>query len=195
MRVWMRSAALAGGALLLAGMHVGAQIREIGGSPGRTRGAARMTPRRGQPEVLMNTREGEFVGGERVIAQIMLKRVDPKGAVDRLTPPTGIDGIIAYPGSRMLEVRGTKEAVAAYRASLEKLDRAGTAAAASDAWPEIVVRSAGKLALTADQVSQDGATTRATGHVVICLGNGVELKARSVRVLTEDGQRRIVIEK
>jgi hypothetical protein len=119
--------------------------------------------------------------------------------VAKLTPPKGIDGIIAYPGSRMLMVRGKKDAVAGYRAALEKLDReAGateTPGVEVGGRPEVVVAAKGKLALKADQVSQEGGETRATGHVVIGLANGIELRAGQVRITTEGGRRRIVIEK
>jgi hypothetical protein len=199
MRVWYRGGILAGAALMLASGHIGAQIRQGVGGPSSPRPAAGLTERMGHPEVLLNTRDPEFEGGERVIAQWMFRRLDPKAAVGRLTPPKGIDGIIAYPGSRMLMVRGKKDVVASYRAALEKLDREAGAPETPEKEagerPEVVVAAKGKLALKADQVSQEGGLTRATGHVVIGLADGIELRAAQVRITTEGGRRRIVIEK
>jgi hypothetical protein len=200
MRVWYRGGALAGAALLLATGHIGAQIRQgVGGAPS-PRAAPGLVERTGHPEVLLNTRDPEFEGGERGIAQLRFRQLDPKAAVGKIPPPKGIDGIIAYPGSRMMMVRGTKQAVAGYRAALEKLDREGGAAAGWKGMeaaerPEVVVPAHGKLALKADQVSQEGGLTRATGHVVIGLANGIELRAAQVRITTAGGSRRIVIEK
>src|SRR5262245_31287068 len=127
MRVWYRGGPVAGAALLLASRQIGAQIRQGVGGPSSPRTSAGLTERAGHPEVLLNTRDPEFEGGERVIVQWTFKRLEPKAAVARITPPKGIDGIIAYPGSRMLMVRGKKDAVASYRAALEKLDRAAGA--------------------------------------------------------------------
>ena len=52
-----------------------------------------------------------------------------------------------------------------------------------------------KLVLKAERVTQEGAVSRATGHVVLGLRNGIELRAQQVSVTTEGGQRRIIIEK
>ena len=59
----------------------------------------------------------------------------------------------------------------------------------------ILVPAQGKLSLKADRLVNQGESTQATGHVVLRLANGIELRARQVRVTTEDGKRRIVIEK
>lgn len=197
MKVWFRAAGLAGGALLVVGLQVGAQIREIvpGGEVATPRPG--LVARPGHPVVLLHTREGEFVGGERTVTQIMFKRLDPKAAVSKISPPEGIDGIIAYPRSRLLEVRGTKAAVAGYRASLEKLDRESreSETAAPAAHPVITVAAAAKLALKADRVESEGETVRATGHVVIGLANGIELRAQAVRITTAGGKKRIEVEK
>jgi hypothetical protein len=198
MKVMVRGAALAGAALLVVAIHTGAQIREGGAGPVTRREGTETVTRRGHPEVLLNTRAPEFEGGERAVAQFMLKRLDPKAAVGKVPPPKGIDGIIAYPGSKMLMVRGLKEAVAGYRAALEKADMgAGEASGGEKAEmrPEIWLPAKGKLDLRADQTTHDGAVTRATGRVVIGLPNGIELRAQQVRVTTEGGKRRIVIEK
>jgi len=206
MKVWCRGAALAGAALLWAGAHVGAQIRETVGLPPAPRQRSGVVERPNHPVVLLNTREGEFSGGERIVTQFMLKRIDPARAVEKVSPPQGIDGLIAYPGSRMLMVRGTREAVAGYRASLEKVDReAGNERGergqslnegeAPAGLPVILVPAHGKLSLKADRLENQGESTRATGHVVLRLANGIELRARQVRVTTADGKRRIVIEK
>jgi hypothetical protein len=200
MKVWYRGGALAGGALLLASSHIGAQIREGVAGARMPRAESGVVERRGHPEVLLNTRAPEFEGGERVVVQIMLKQLDPKAAVGKVPPPAGVDGLIAYPGSRLLMVRGTKEAVAGYRASLEKLDREAEGGkpvdgAALGMSPEIRVPVTEKLALKAERVTQEGAMSRATGHVVLGLGNGIELRAQQVRITTVGGQRRIIIEK
>ncbi len=123
MRVWYRGAVLAGAALFWVGVHARAQIRETVGLPPAHPTQGGLTERPNHPVVLLHSREGEFTGGDRVIAQFMLKQMDPTKAVEAVTPPKGIDGIIAYPGSRMLMIRGMREAVAGYRASLEKVDR------------------------------------------------------------------------
>jgi hypothetical protein len=198
MKVLVRGAALAGAALLVVGIHAGAQIREGGAGPVSRPEEAKAAAGRPHPEVLLNTRGPEFEGGERVVAQFMLKRLDPKAAVGKVPPPKGIDGIIAYPGSRMLMVRGLKEAVAGYQAALEKAD-AGTVetggAEQAATLPEIWLPAKGKLDLRSDRTVQDGSVTRATGSVLIRLPDGVEVRAQQVRVTTEDGKRRIVIEK
>jgi hypothetical protein len=198
MKVLVRGAVLASAALLVVGIHAGAQIREGGAGPVSRSEGATAAGGRSHPEVLLNTRGPEFEGGDRVVAQFMLKRLDPKAAVGKVPPPQGIDGIIAYPGSRMLMVRGLKAAVAGYKAALEKVD-AGTAAVGdlekAEARPEIWLPAKGKLDLRADQTTQDGSITCATGAVVIRLPNGVEVRAQQVRVTTEGGKRRIVIEK
>jgi hypothetical protein len=198
MKVVVRGGALAGAALLVVAVHTGAQIREGGAGPVSSPGSSEATARRAHPEVLLNTRGPEFEGGDRVVAQFMLKRLDPKAAVGKVPPPKGIDGIIAYPGSRMLMVRGLKEAVAGYRAALEKADGADSEVSAEKKTagrPEIWLPATGRLNLRADQTTQDGPVTRATGRVVISLPNGIEVRAQQVRVTTEDGKRRIVIEK
>jgi hypothetical protein len=207
MKVWYRGAALAGAALLWAGAHVGAQIREtVGLPPLRSKGPG-LAERPNHPVVLLNTREGEFSGGERIVTQFMLKRLDPERAVAKVSPPKGIDGIIAYPGSRLLMVRGTREAVAGYRASLEKADRETGAKESSEGRPRmggsetsgtrpvILVPANGKLNLKADQLVHEGDAMEATGHVVLGLANGIELHAQQVRVTPKDGQQQIVIEK
>jgi hypothetical protein len=207
MKVWYRGAALASVALLWAGAHVGAQIRETVGLPSTQPKGTGLAERPHHPVVLLNTREGEFSGGERIVAQFMLKQLDPEGAVARVSPPKGIDGIIAYPGSRMLMVRGTREAVAGYRASLEKLDRQAGAREPGEGRPSldedetsavrpfILVPSSGKFSLKADRVEQGGKGMEATGHVVLGLPDGIELRAQQVRVTTNGGRQRIVIEK
>ena len=75
MKVWCRGAALAGAALLWAGAHVGAQIRETVGLPPAPRQRSGVVERPNHPVVLLNTREGEFSGGERIVTQFMLKRI------------------------------------------------------------------------------------------------------------------------
>jgi hypothetical protein len=202
MKVWYRGAALAGAALLWVGAHVGAQIREtVGLAPKRVEGHA-VTERPGHPVVLLHSRAGEFEGGERIVTQFMLQRLDPASAVDRVSPPKGVDGIIAYPGSHVLEVRGTKEAVAGYRASLEKLDRApgeerrhdGAEVVPGDR-PSLTIPENSKLSLKADRLEHAGDVTRAIGHVVIGLGTGIELHAQRVRVTRSGALQEIVIEK
>jgi hypothetical protein len=193
---WFRGGALAGGAILLVGMGVGAQIREIGPGPGGTRQGPGVQQRAGHPEVLWNTRGPEFEGGDRVVLQFALRRIDPKAAVGRVPPPQGVDGIIVYPASRLLMVRGLRDAVASYRSALEKIDREGVPAAVeAAATPEIRAPVNGKLSLQADRLVHDGAVTRATGHVVIGLADGIELHAQQVRITREGGQQRIVIER
>ncbi len=61
--------------------------------------------------------------------------------------------------------------------------------------PVIVIPAGAKLRLEAERVAQDGNVTQATGHVVIGLANGIELRAREVRVTREGDRQRIVIEK
>jgi hypothetical protein len=200
MNVWFRSTALASGALLVAAIHTGAQIREGVSGPVPERQRSGLVQRRGHPQVLLHTRGPEFEGGERVIQYLLFKHLDPKEAVGKLSPPAGIDGLIAYSGSKLLVIRGTKEAVAGYRSSLERLDRAAPeppspAPVAVAGRPEIVVSAREKLNLNADKVSQDGSVTRATGQVVIRLGDGIELTAQQVRIVSEGGKQRIVIEK
>jgi hypothetical protein len=212
MNVWFRGAALAGGALLLMGMHVGAQIREGGSSLTNAPRGSGLIERADHPVVVWNNRDNVFVGGERIVTQFRV-RLDPE-AVSKDRPPAGVDGIIAYPGSGMLMVRGTKEAVASYRASLAKLDGAATApsdagappkplekgkaaadVAASAARPVITVAAQAKIGLNADRIEKRGRVMEAKGHVVIHLANGVELHAQQVRVTTKGGERQIFIEK
>jgi hypothetical protein len=202
MNIWYRSAALAGAILLWANIHVGAQIREAVGLPSKPGAASHPTERSNHPVVLLHTRAGEFEGGERIVSYLMLQRLDPASAVERASPPRGLDGLIAYPGSRMLAIRGTKEAVAGYRAALEKLDRApveaarpakGGGAAASRPW--LIIPEGAKLGLEADRVETEGDVTHATGHVVIRMGSGVELHAAQVRVTRRNAAQEIVIEK
>jgi hypothetical protein len=207
MRVWYRCVVLAGAALLWAGANVRAQIRETVSLPPAYTQKGGLTERPNHPVVLLHSREGEFTGGARMVAQLMFKQIDPTKAVEKVTPPKGIDGIIAYPESRMLMVHGTPEAVAGYRVSLEKLDReAATGKAgektqgpavsdAASSSPVILLPAGAKLRLEADRVEQDARTTRATGHVVIGLPDGIELRAKQVRVTREGGQQRIAIEK
>lgn len=195
MRVWIRSAALAGGALLLAGMHVGAQIRELAGSGSKVAPRSGPMERPNHPVVLLNGRVGESVAGERVIVEFRLQQMDPKEVVEKVTPPKGVDGIIAYPASRMLTLRGTKEAVSDYRTSLEKLDRANGVTASAGARPAITLAAAAKLSVKADKVEGTDRDLRATGDVVIGLPNGIELRAQQVRITTEGGRKRVVIEK
>jgi hypothetical protein len=195
MNVWFRGAALASGLLMLAGIHVGAHKREVGRDKQAPRGRPTLAARPNHPVVLLNGRIGESVEGERIVEQILLKQLDPKTAVDRVSPPMGVDGIIAYPAAGTLMVRGTKEAVASFRASLEKLDRESGEPAAPAAQPVITIGADTKLSLKADRVETEGSVVRATGHVVIGLPNGIELRADQVRVTTEGGKKRIVIEK
>jgi hypothetical protein len=202
MKVWYRGAALAGAALLWMGAYVGAQIREtVGPAPKQVEGHG-ATERPGHPVVLLHSRAGEFEGGERIVTQFILQRLDPASAVDRVSPPKGVDGIIAYPGSHVLEVRGTKEAVAGYRASLEKLDRAPAeerrragAGDVSVGRPSLTIPVNRKLSLKADRLERAGEVTRAIGHVVIGLGSGIELHAERVRVTRAGANQEIVIEK
>ena len=130
MNIWYRGAALAGAILLWASVHVGAQIRETVGLPPRPGSGARPTERSEPPGGAAPHPRGRVRGrrADRHLS-VMLQRLDPAGAVERASPPSGVDGIIAYPGSRMLAIRGTREAVAGYRAALEKLDRAPVEAA------------------------------------------------------------------
>jgi hypothetical protein len=44
-------------------------------------------------------------------------------------------------------------------------------------------------------MEHEGQALEATGHVVLGLPNDIELRAQQVRVTTENGQQRIVIEK
>src|SRR5580704_7567870 len=104
MKVWYRGAALAGAALLWVGAHVGAQIRETVGLAPHRAGQSGAVERPGHPVVLLHSRAGEFEGGERIVTYLVLQRLDPASVVDRVSPPKGVDGIIAYPGSRMLVV-------------------------------------------------------------------------------------------
>jgi hypothetical protein len=213
MNVWFRGASLAGGALLLMGMHVGAQIREGGSSLTHPPQGSGLIERPNHPVVLWNNRDNVFVGGERIVSQFAVQ-VDPE-TVSKFHPPAGIDGIIAYPGSRMLMVRGTKEAVASYRASLAKLEReaaesssdAGESskhadkakAPAGKAWsathPVLTIAAKAMSQLKADRIDKKGPVVHATGHVVIQLGHGAELHAQQVRVTTSGDEKRIVIEK
>jgi hypothetical protein len=202
MNIWSRSTALAGAILLWASVHVGAQIRQTVGLPPKTGAADRVIERSNHPVVLLHTRAGEFEGGERTVASLVLKRLDPVGAVDRVSPPTGVDGIIAYPGSRMLVIRGTKEAVAGYRAALEKQDGApveagglGKAGGGIERQPSLIIPEGVKLGLTADRVERAGDVTRASGHVVMQLGNGVELRAERIRATKGSAGQEIVIQK
>jgi hypothetical protein len=202
MKVWYRSAALAGVALLWTGAHVGAQIRQSVGLPAKPVEGRGVVERANHPVVLLHTRAGEFEGGERTVSYLMLQRLEPTRAVERVTPPDGVDGIIAYPGSRMLVIRGTKAAVAGYRASLEKLDRAPGEAArpskaenAPEGRPSVTLPSGGKLGLKADRVERAGDVTHASGHVVLHLGNGIELHAERIRVNKGADGQEIVIEK
>lgn len=201
MKVWYRSAALAAAALLWLGAHVGAQIREAVGLPAKPVEARGVAERPNHPVVLLHTRAGEFEGGARSVSYLMLQQLEPAAAVERVSPPSGVDGIIAYPGSRMLVIRGTKEAVAGYRASLEKLDRAPGAASRPskaesprESRPSLIVPEGGKLGLKADRVERAGDLTRASGHVVLSLGNGIELHAERVRVRKSEAGQEIVIE-
>lgn len=206
MKVWMRGAALASAALFWAGTHVGAQIRQsVSLAPARAGGSG-LTERPNHPVVLLNSHEGTFTGVRQVVTQLTLKQLDPAAAVEQVAPPKGIDGIIAYPGSRMLIVRGTEAAVAGYRSALESADRqAGTGVGnvrpnpslreAPNGLPVIVVPARGKLQLQADRLAQEGTSTEAIGHVLLKLPNGVELHARQVRIVAADGQRRIEIER
>jgi len=201
MKVWYRSAALAAAALLWVGAHVGAQIRETIGLPAKPVEGRGVVERSNHPVVLLHTRAGEFEGGARGISYLMLQRLEPADAVERVSPPSGVDGIIAYPGSRMLVLRGTKEAVAAYRASLEKLDRSpGTASRPSKAEvpggsrPSLIIPEGSKLGLKADRVERSADVTRATGHVILSLGNGIELRAERVRVRKSEAGQEIFIE-
>src|SRR5947209_3843472 len=178
MRVWYRSAALAGTALLWVGVHARAQIRETVGLPPAHPPKGGLKERPNHPVVLLHSREGEFTGGERTTTQFILKQIDPVKAVEKVTPPKGIDGIIAYLGSQMLMVRGTREAVAGYRAALEQVDRAaglgepgkpGKEGEATSDRPVILLPATAKLRLEADRLQQDGQVMQATGHVVIGL--------------------------
>ena len=49
---------------------------------------------------VLHTRAGEFEGGARSVSYLMLQRLEPAEVVERVSPPGGVDGIIAYPGSR-----------------------------------------------------------------------------------------------
>jgi hypothetical protein len=194
MNVWFRGAALAGGLLLLMGMHVGAHKEEAVGdrTPGTRRG---LVARPNHPVVLLNGQVGEGIEGEQIVAQVMLKQLDPRTAVEKISPPKGVGGIIAYPAARILMLRGTKEAVAGYRASLEKLDSETGAALAPATPPVITLAPNTKLSLKAERVVSEGGVTRATGNVVMGLPSGIEIRAHQVRVTTEGGKKRIVIEK
>jgi hypothetical protein len=202
MKVWYRSAALAGAGLLWVGAHVGAQIRDTVGLPPKRVEGRGVVERSNHPVVLLHSRAGEFEGGPRTVSYLMLQRLDPAGAVERVSPPSGVDGIIAYPGSRMLVIRGSKEAVAGYRASLEKLDRApgeagrpAKAGSVVEAHPSLILPEGGKLGLKADRVERAGDVTHATGHVILSLGNGIELHAARVQVRKSEAGQEIVIEK
>src|SRR5438067_2181012 len=201
MKVWYRGAVLAGASLLWVGAHVGAQIRETVGLPSKHGQGGGVVERANHPIVLRHTRAGEFEGGQRTVSYLILQRLDPAGAVERVSPPSGVDGIIAYPGSRMLVIRGTKEAVAGYRASLEKLDRAGGAASRpaklespQGGRPSLTIPEGGRLGLKADRVQRSGDVTRASGHVILSLGNGIELHAERVHVRKSETGQEIVIE-
>jgi hypothetical protein len=213
MNVWFRSAALAGGALLLMGIHVGAQIREGGSSVIHAPKGSGPIERPNHPVVLWNNRDNVFVGGERIVAQLRVQ-LDPE-TVSKVHPPAGVDGIIAYPGSRMLMVRGTREGVASYRASLAKLEgeaaeapsdtrepaktkekgKAVAVVEASATRPVITMTSNAKIGLHADRIDKKGGVVQASGHVIIELANGVELHAQQIRVTTKGGEKQIVIEK
>jgi hypothetical protein len=202
MNIWYRSAGLAGAILLWANIHVGAQIRETAGLPPKPGTTSRPRERGNHPVVLLHTRAGEFEGGERIVTYLMLQRLDPASAVERASPPSGVDGLIAYPGSRMLAIRGTKEAVAGYRATLEKLDhspaatdRQATAGGAGESRPSLIIPEGAKLGLEADRVETEGDVTRATGHVFIRLGSGVELHAAQVRLTKRNAGQEMVIER
>lgn len=206
MKVWLRGAALAGAALFWAGTHVGAQIRESVNLPSGHAQGPGLAERPNHPVVLLNSHAGLFSGEKQIVAQLMLKQLDPAEAVEKVTPPKGIDGIIAYPGARMLMVRGTEEAVAGYRASLEKVDRqvgkvpsqpgrSQSEGEVAGGRPVVLIPAKGKLQLKADRLVQQGKSTEAIGHVVLDLANGIELRAERVRVTGEDGERRIEIEK
>jgi hypothetical protein len=52
-----------------------------------------------------------------------------------------------------------------------------------------------KLGLTADRVERAGDVTRASGHVVMQLGNGVELRAERIRATKGSAGQEIVIQK
>lgn len=207
MRVWYPSLVLASAVLLGAGFPAVAQIRETVPLSAAHPPQGALAERPNHPVVLLHTRAGEFTGADQTVAQFMLKQIDPVKAVETVSPPKGIDGIIAYPGSRMLMVRGSREAVAGYRASLEKADREAPARgprepaggpgerAVSPEQPVILLPTREKLQIKADHVETKGESLQATGNVVLRLANGIELRARRVRITRSGGQQRIEIER
>ena len=70
MKVWCRGAALAGAALLWAGAHVGAQIRETVGLPPAPRQRSGVVERPNHPVVLLNTSPNPSVHAELLVLAI-----------------------------------------------------------------------------------------------------------------------------